>query len=254
MVVTIISNLALKAEGVTKKFGALTAVNQLNMELQKGEIYGFLGPNGAGKTTAINCFMGILRADAGTMEVLGYKIPKERREARRLIGLMPQEIALYEDLTVMEHLYFFGELYGLSRKEIRENADELLLVFGLEEKQNDRVKTLSGGMKRRTSLCVALIHHPQLILADEPTVGVDPVLRVHFWDYFRKLQKRNKSTFLITTHVFDEAMKVDRIGLISEGKLVEEGTPQQIIEKYHCSNLEEAFLKIEGVNVNGSTS
>ena len=124
------SHPALKAKGVTKRFGDLTAVNQLNMELQKGEIYGFLGPNGSGKTTAINCFMGILRADAGTINVLGYDIPKDRRKARQLIGLMPQEVALYEDLIVMEHLYFFGQLYGQSRKEIREHADELLHVFG----------------------------------------------------------------------------------------------------------------------------
>lgn len=247
------SHPALKAEGVTKKFGDLTAVNQLNMELQKGEIYGFLGPNGSGKTTAINCFMGILRPDAGTIDVLGYDIPKDRRKARQLIGLMPQEVALYEDLTVMEHLYFFGELYGQSRKEIREHADELLHVFGLEEKQNERVLTLSGGMKRRTSLCVALIHHPQLILADEPTVGVDPVLRVHFWEYFRKLQKHENVTFLITTHVFDEAMKVDRIGLISNGILVEENTPQQLLSKYNCSNLEDVFLTIEGVKSDAST-
>ncbi|MFX1511027.1 MAG: ABC transporter ATP-binding protein [Promethearchaeota archaeon] len=240
------SNFALRTQGLVKKFGDLVAVNQLKMELRQGEIYGFLGPNGSGKTTAINCFMGILRPDAGEIEVLGYEIPKDRRIARQHIGLMPQEFGLYADLTVIEHLYFFGELYGFSRKEIKSNADELLDVFGLEEKRNERVINLSGGMKRRTSLCVALIHHPLLILADEPTVGVSPELRMEMWEYFRKLQKEN-CTFLVTTHVFDEAMKVDRIGFISEGKLIEEGVPSNLIEKHGCSNLEEVFLKLEGV-------
>lgn len=223
------------------------------MTLQRGELYGFLGPNGAGKTTAINVFMGILKADSGSVEVLGYPIPKGKRKARALVGLMPQEVSLYEDLTVMEHLVFFGELYGMPRSEIRPKADELLDVFGLEEKRNERVLNLSGGMKRRTSLCVALVHSPQLVLADEPTVGVDPVLRVQFWNYFRKLQREEGTTFLVTTHVFDEAMKVDRIGMITNGRLVEEGKPQKVLDKYHASSLEDVFLKLyEEANGNAS--
>jgi ABC-2 type transport system ATP-binding protein len=249
------NDIVLDAKGITKSFGKLKAVNNLFMTLKKGEIYGFLGPNGAGKTTAINLYMGILRADEGEIEVLGNEIPKQRRKARKLIGLMPQEISLYEDLTVMEHLYFFGELYGLSRSDIRPQAEELLDVFGLVEKKNERVHNLSGGMKRRTSLCVALVHQPKLILADEPTVGVDPVLRVHFWEYFRKLQKQQGTSFLVTTHVFDEAMKVDRIGMITHGKIVEEGKPKDILEKYKVNTLEDVFLSLYNKNeVNNNAS
>ncbi len=248
-VIELEGKLAIQTQNLVKdyKIGRhkhLRAVNNLNLEVRQGEVFGFLGPNGSGKTTAILLLVGLLKPTAGEMKVLGLDIPKEKHSLRPRIGYMPQDLAIYPDLTVMEHILHWGRLYGLSKGEILTNARELLEVFGLEEKKDTLGESLSGGMKRRLSLMLALIHKPDLVLADEPTVGVDPVLRVNFWAYFARLKKEQGTTFLVTTHVFDEAEKMDRVGLISEGQLVAVGSPKQVQEQYQVSSLEEVFLKL----------
>ena len=238
---------------VTKRFGELVAVDNLSLDIRKGEIYGLLGPNGAGKTTCINLLCGILTPDEGTITVLDYDIPSQKRKMRQFVGYMPQDLALYTDLTPMEHLIYYGGLYGMSKKEIEIKAEELLDIFGLTEKKKEKVMNLSGGQKRRTSLLLALIHSPKIIVADEPTVGVDPALRRSFWKYFRKITDSGVS-FLITTHVYEEVEKADRVGFISKGKLIEEGTPQEIREKYNVKSLEEVFLSIHDREITNSSS
>ena len=238
---------------VTKRFGDLIAVDNLSLDIRKGEIYGLLGPNGAGKTTCINLLCGILEPDEGTITVLDYKIPSQKRKMRQFVGYMPQDLALYTDLTPMEHLIYYGGLYGMSKKEVEVKAQELFDIFGLEEKKNERVINLSGGQKRRTSLLLALINNPLIVVADDPTVGVDPALRRSFWKYFREITNSGVS-FLITTHVYEEVERADRVGFIYRGKLIEQGTPQEIRDKYNVNSLEEVFLSIHDLEASGSNS
>lgn len=236
---------AIETDKLTKIFPDKTvAVDNLSINLDKGKIYGFLGPNGAGKTTTISLLMGILKPTHGSMKVLGIDPTSSKKfELRKRIGFMPQDVSLYDDLTPLEHCVFFGRLNGMKRKEAKTSSLELLEFFGLKEKMNTPVHNLSGGMKRRTSLTVALVHHPELIIMDEPTVGVDPVLRRNFWDYFHKLKSQGV-TFLVTTHVFDEVVKMDTILLMYRGKIIEQGTADQLQSKHKVSSLEEIFLHI----------
>ena len=239
-------NIAIKTENLTKKFGDFTAIDNLNITIPKEKIYGFLGPNGAGKTTAINLFMDIIRPTSGKITVLNQDPTKGNRfELRKKIGFMPQEVSLYEDLTPLEQCMFFGRLNGMSKKDAKKSGEELLEFFDLKEWRHKQLHTLSGGMKRRTSLSVALVHHPELVILDEPTVGVDPALRRDLWRYFRELNtSERRVTFLVTTHVFDEVDRMDELLLLYHGKLIEQGPPQALKEKYQVNSLEDIFLKI----------
>ncbi len=225
--------------------GAVKAVNGIDLRVRKGEIYAFIGANGSGKSTTIDMISGTLRPTSGEIYVLGLKLPKDRRRLSNRIGIAPQEYAVYLDLTVWENISFFGRLYGLSRKEIREQGEKLISILKLEEKRDVVAEFLSGGMKRRLSIAIALIHQPELILFDEATVGVDPILRAYFWDFFKSLRDDGK-TILVTSHVMDEAEKADRIGLMRHGKLIEEGSPSELLSKYNVRNVEELFLLLSG--------
>ncbi|MFQ6059940.1 MAG: ABC transporter ATP-binding protein [Thermoplasmata archaeon] len=222
-----------------KRFGELRAVDGLDLEVQKGETYGFIGPNGSGKTTTIKVLCGLLQATSGEAYVLGRKVPDPSIYPR--IGYMPQEIALYLDIKVRQTIQFFGELYGLGKKNIERREEELLSFVDLMAKRDETVANLSEGMKHRLSLAASLVHEPELLFLDEPTVGVDPELRAHFWEYFTDLTRKGM-TVVITTHYMDEANRCDRVGMIREGRLVAVGEPKQLKEETGTDSLEDAFL------------
>jgi ABC-2 type transport system ATP-binding protein len=227
--------------GLVKTFGKFTAVAGLDLRVKRGEIYGLLGPNGAGKTTTIKMLCGLSRVTGGEAFVTGLKVP-DRHIASNL-GYMPQETALYVGLTVHQNIRFFGEVYGLSKKEVDGRERELLEFINLSGWRDELVANLSGGMKHRVSLACAMVHSPPLLLLDEPTVGVDPELRVSFWDYFNDIKGQGR-TIVITTHYMDEANCCDRIGFMRDGKLIAEGLPEELQRLAGVDNLEDAFLTL----------
>jgi ABC-2 type transport system ATP-binding protein len=231
----------IQTSSLTKKFGNFTAIDNLNLNIRKGEIYGLLGPNGAGKTTTIRLLCGLIKYGSGESFILGKKTPN--KDIAAYIGYMPQETALYEGLSVKQNMEFYGEIFGLKKVRIKERIDDLLKFIDLERWKEELVGNLSGGMKHRVSLACTLIHEPKVLFLDEPTVGVDPELRVSFWDYFNRL-KENGITILITTHYMDEAKHCDRIGFMKSGRLIAEGEPDEILKTSDTNSLEDAFLKI----------
>jgi len=229
-----------ETRGLVKRYGKFTAVDHLDLRVKKGEIYGLLGPNGAGKTTTIKMLCGLLKVSGGEAHVNGRQVPDRRIAAE--IGYMPQEIALYLGLSVHQNIAFFGNIFGLSRREIDEREKALLEFIDLAEWRGEMVANLSGGMKHRVSLVCSLVHTPPLLLLDEPTVGVDPELRVSFWDYFNDIKSQGR-TILITTHYMDEASRCDRIGFMRSGKLIAEGTPDELLTLTGTQDLEGAFMR-----------
>lgn len=234
------NELAILTSHLTKKYGNFTAVDDLDLKVKKGEIYGLLGPNGAGKTTAIKMLSNIIKPSSGHATVFGEKIPEGNISAK--IGYMPQETGVYLGLTVEQNLKFYGRIFGLDKVEIKKRTDELLKFVALSDWKDEMVENLSGGMKHRVSLACTLLHQPKLLFLDEPTVGVDPELRVSFWDYFNKLRE-NGVTILITTHYMDEARRCDRIGFMKHGRLIAEGKPLELLKESGMDSLEEAFLE-----------
>jgi len=232
---------AVETKNLTKMFGKFTALDKLNLRIESHSIHGLLGPNGAGKTTAIKLLCGLLKPTGGEAYIFGKKVPD--RSILPRIGYMPQETALYLDLSVHHNLALYGELYGLSGKKIAEREKELLRFIALEKWRDAPVANLSGGMKHRVSLACSMIHEPNLLFLDEPTVGVDPELRASFWEYFNAL-KRAGVTIVLTTHYMDEAQHCDKIGLIRQGQLIAEGTPGDIMTQTNTANLEDAFLAL----------
>lgn len=230
---------AIRTSKLAKSFGSFRAIDGLDLEVRAGEVYGLLGPNGAGKTTAIKVLTGLLARSGGDAEVLGVTVPSKDNAAN--IGYMPQDTSLYLGLTVHQNLEFFGKLYGMDRQRILDREAVLLKFIDLERWRDSLVSTLSGGMKHRVSLACALMHEPKVLFLDEPTVGVDPELRVSFWEYFGKL-KQNGITILITTHYMDEASHCDRVGFMRSGKLIAEGVPATVLREAGTGSLEEAFL------------
>ena len=231
------------------KEGKIKAVDDLNLKINKGEIYALIGANGSGKTSTINMLTGSLYPTSGSIKVLGLPIPQRRREAAVQIGVAPQEYALYSDLTVEQNIWFFARLYNMKRAIFEKRLDELLPILKLDERRKTTASNLSGGMKRRVSIACSLIHQPKIVFFDEATVGIDPVLRAFFWDYFRSLSKEGL-TIVLTSHVMDEAERADRIGLMRAGKLIEEGTPAEIKRRHLATSVEDVFVKLsEGVVV-----
>ncbi|HUE66829.1 MAG TPA: ABC transporter ATP-binding protein, partial [Candidatus Acidoferrum sp.] len=208
------------------------------LRVPKGEIYGLLGPNGAGKTTLIRLICGLLEAQSGTVNVLGQRMPQVG--VLRHIGYMTQQAALYPALSVEENVRFFAAINGAE-----DGVKEALQLVQLYDRRTSVVQTLSGGMRQRCSLACALVHRPELLLLDEPTVGVDPQLRVQFWESFRQMAA-NGTTMIVSSHVMDEADRCKRLGLIQYGRLLAEGTPAEIRTMGGSQNLEEAFLALAG--------
>ena len=227
---------AVDVEGVVKQFGKQLALDGVTLRVRRGEVYGLLGPNGAGKTTLIRSLVGLVAPEAGTVSVLGQRMPQ--LEVLAHIGYMTQQAALYPDLSAEENVHFFGAIYGRV-----DGVRDALEVVDLWDRRKSVVSTLSGGMRTRCSLACALVHKPDLLLLDEPTVGVDPQLRVQLWDRFRKMAAGG-TTIVVSSHVMDEAERCDRLGLIRFGKLLAEGTVAEIKAKAGVDRLEDAFLRL----------
>jgi ABC-2 type transport system ATP-binding protein len=231
---------------LVKNFGDVTAVNGLNLEIKKGEMFGFLGPNGAGKTTTINMLCGLLAPTAGTAHIGGYDVRKDMSKIKERIGVCPQEAAVFNFLTGRENIELFGNLHGMDKLALKERTNELLSQADFSEAARRRAKGYSGGMMRQLNLLVALISDPEIIFLDEPTVGMDARARRRTWEYIGSL-KDQKKTVILTTHYIEEAEALsDRVGVIDYGELIALGTPEKLMEKHESKDLEEVFLKITG--------
>ena len=227
---------AVDVEAVTKTFGDVRALDAVTLRVRPGEIYGLLGPNGSGKTTLIRMFVGLVAPNAGTVTVLGKRMPNVAMLSH--VGYMTQAAALYPGLSVEENVRFFATINGAEG-----GVDEALEFVKLYERRASVVSTLSGGMRQRCSLACALVHRPQLLLLDEPTVGVDPQLRVELWNGFKEMADAG-TTIIVSSHVMDEAERCQRLGLILYGKLLTEGSPDEIRARAGKTTLEDAFLSL----------
>ena len=238
---------ALKVEKLKKTYSNnLLALDGVSLEVEAGRFFGLLGPNGAGKTTLINSIVSLARPDSGVVEVFGRDAFREFREARRMIGVSPQEVNLDKFLTVEEVLLYHAGYYGVEKKKARERAGELLERFELLGKRKERVSTLSGGMKRRVLFARALMHDPKILFLDEPTAGVDVELRYKLWDYIRELN-HGGLTILLTTHYLEEAEELcEEIALIDGGRIAVQDTSAGLKRLYGASSIEEVYLKVVG--------
>jgi len=230
----------INVSGLSKTFGSFKAVDNLDIDIEKGEIYGLIGPNGSGKTTTILVLLDILNPDPGAKVTIDKKeIPKRINEVYPKIGYMPQELSLYLDLTVEQNLKFFGKLYKIPKPLINSRIQEVLELIKLTEYKKRLISKCSGGMQRRCSLAVALLHKPEILILDEPTVGIDPELRIEFWNYFKQISNEDGVTILITTHYLAESINCDRIGLMNKRILIS-GTPLELMENVRrLKNLKE---------------
>ncbi len=220
---------AIEVIGLTKKYGDLTAVDNISFSVEYGEIFGFLGPNGAGKTTTINMLVTLLQPTSGEAYVAGYRLGVENAKIRRVIGLVPQDLTADDELTGWENMVLQGSLYGLSRSEAGKRAEELLEMVGLSEAAHRLVRTYSGGMRRRLELAMGLIHRPKILFLDEPTLGLDVQTRAKIWEYIEGIREEYGMTIFMTTHYMDEADKLcDRIAIIDHGKIIALGTPKEL--------------------------
>ena len=233
----------IQVEGLTKLFGDFTAVDAITFEIEKGEIFGFLGANGAGKTTAIKMLIGISTPTSGKATVAGFDVFTQAEDIKKNIGYMSQKFALYDDLTVKENITFFGGIYGLSRKRIKEKSDALLEELSLEKVASTLVGDLPLGWKQKLSFSVSLIHDPKIVFLDEPTGGVDPITRRQFWELIYKAADQGTTVF-VTTHYMDEAEYCDRVSIMVNGKIEALDTPKKLKEKFGVHSMNDVFLKL----------
>ncbi len=224
------SEAVIRTESLTKIFNShLVAVDHVNFDVKRGEIFGFLGPNGAGKTTTINMLITILKPTEGKASVLGFDIAKQDNDVRNVIGVVPQEYTADEDLTGLENIFLCADLYGIPRRAAKERAEELLKLVELTDFKDKRVQTFSGGMRRRLELACGLINRPKILFLDEPTLGLDVQTRTATWNYIRKLKKEYGMTLFMTTHYLEEADSLcDRVAIIDHGKIITVGSPEEL--------------------------
>ncbi|WKD86657.1 putative multidrug ABC transporter ATP-binding protein YbhF [Polaribacter huanghezhanensis] len=238
-----INNNVIQVKELTKTFGDFTAVNAITFDVKKGEIFGFLGANGAGKTTAMKMLIGISNPTSGDATVAGFDVFTHAEDIKKNIGYMSQKFALYDDLTVKENITFFGGIYGLSRKVIKEKSKELVQELGLEKVADQLVGSLPLGWKQKLSFSVALLHNPKIVFLDEPTGGVDPITRRQFWEMIYKAANRGTTVF-VTTHYMDEAEYCDRVSIMVNGKIEALGTPKRLKEQFNATTMNDVFLKL----------
>ncbi|NOE77256.1 ATP-binding cassette domain-containing protein [Vibrio cholerae] len=224
------SDYAIHAENVVKQFGHFTAIENINLKVERGSIYGFLGPNGCGKSTTIRVLTGLLQPTAGQVKVLGLSIPKQSELLRLKIGYMTQKFSLYDDLTVQENLQFIGQIFGMNRSTLQQRTQAQLKTYGLDERRKQRVSGMSGGQKQRLALAAATMHNPELLFLDEPTSAVDPENRREFWEQLFDLSAQG-TTILVTTHYMDEAERCHRLAIMEAGEIRADDEPEKLMQQ-----------------------
>ncbi len=238
----------IKCQNVYKKYKDIQALDGLNLSIKKGDIHGLLGPNGAGKSTLINIFASLINHDKGDISIMEQSIPNYFHKIKGKLGFVPQDLAIYEDLTAYENISFFASLYGLRGKERKDKVKKALEFVGLADRQKSQVKTFSGGMKRRLNIACGICHEPEIIFFDEPTVGIDPQSRNHILESIVKLNKQG-NTIIYTTHYMEEAQSIcDKISIIDHGKILAEGTVSQLVKL--VTKYELLYVKIKGESFN----
>ena len=238
--------MAIVIKNLTKKYEDITAVDRLNLQVETGELFGLLGPNGAGKTTTINILCCLLKPTSGSATVGGYDVLKEQTRIKELIGVAPQETAVYPSLTGRENVELFGDLHMIQKEALKKKVENILEKVGMTKDAERRVGKYSGGMKRRISLAMALVHDPEITFLDEPTVGMDPQSRHAVWDFIKELKKKSKTVILTTQYMEEAESLCDRVAIIDHGKLIALGTPKDLEDKYKVRDLEGVFLELTG--------
>ncbi len=247
------SDKAISIQGLVKRFEDVTAVDGLDLEVSQGELFGLLGPNGAGKTTTINILAGLLAPTEGRVIVGGLDVSEDKSGVKALIGVCPQDTAVYDHLTGRENVELFGNLHGMERERLKANTIEMLDTLGLSGDADRKVGKYSGGMRRRVNLVMSIVHDPEIAFLDEPTVAMDPQSRRAVWEFIRSLKDRGK-TIILTTHYMEEAEALcDRVGIIDHGRLIALGSPRQLREQHGASNLEEVFIGLTGRSIREGT-
>lgn len=240
----------IEIHNLTKRFGKITAVDNISFNVKDGEIFAFLGPNGAGKTTTIKMLTTILKPTSGTLKVAGYDTATDHDKVRKSFGIVFQDPSIDDELTAYENMEIHGVLYSIPKHIRQKRIEELLKFVELWDRKDDYAKTFSGGMKRRLEIARGLLHHPKVLFLDEPTQGLDPQTRNHMWTYILELNKTEKLTVFFTTHYMEEAEKMaHQVAIIDYGKIVAQGSPKELIKKTKTKSLEEAFLKLTGKNI-----
>jgi ABC-2 type transport system ATP-binding protein len=238
------SETAVSTHRLRKTFGSLVAVESLELEIRRGEVFGLLGPNGSGKTTTIRMLTGLMQPTSGDASVVGFDVRRESESIRHNIGYMSQKFGLYDDLTIVENIRFYAGVYGLIGAEREARTIELMDELGLTERAQQLAGTLSGGWKQRLALACATAHRPAMVFLDEPTAGVDPAARRRFWEIIYTLASRG-TTILVTTHYMDEAERCQRLAFLSRGHLIGIGTVQEILEQFKMPSIEDVFIELQ---------
>lgn len=236
-------NLSIEVKNLTKKFGNFTAVDSISFEVKKGEIFGFLGANGAGKTTAIKMLCGILKATSGEASVAGFDIFKQTEKLKKYIGYMSQRFSLYEDLSITENLRFYGGIYGLSSKIIKERSQDIIKKLNFADIAKRKVASLPLGWRQKLAFSLAMMHQPQIVFLDEPTGGVDPIVRRQFWNMIYEAANKGITIF-VTTHYMDEAEYCDRVSIMVDGRIEALDTPNQLKQQFQSETMDEVFIKL----------
>ena len=237
------ADLAIHAKDLTRIFGDFTAVDRITFDVKAGEVFGFLGANGAGKTTAMRMMIGLLAPTSGTARVAGFDVYTQVESIKRSIGYMSQRFSLYEDLTPRENIRLYGGIYGLRLSQIRGRTETMLTRLGMMDQADEAVRALPLGWRQKLAFSVALVHQPRVVFLDEPTSGVDPIVRRQFWELIYEAAG-NGTTVLVTTHYMDEAEYCDRISIMVDGRIAALGTPQELKQQFQAASMDDVFVKL----------